>query len=140
MWSLSGFNPGRVLLIDHTLAFPRLIWTFLIPILALFGYSLSIIFMSAILTYFFYLSIDLLWVIAALYYANQLARQRLVYTWWVIPILPLYRIVVFWFRLSGFLHAVAEAGTWRVADPFDQVRDGFKDMHRRLLHFWKGIK
>lgn len=139
MWKFSGFNPGRVLVIDHTLAFPRLVWTFLIPVLALFGYSLSLIFMSGILTYAFYLSVDLLWVMVALYYANQIARQRLAYTWWVIPILPLYRIVVFWFRLSGFLHAVAETGTWRVADPLTQVREGGKDLSSRLLRAWQGL-
>ncbi|NUM43667.1 MAG: putative glycosyltransferase, exosortase G system-associated [Anaerolineales bacterium] len=140
MWQVSGFNPGRVLAIDHTLAFPRLVWTFLIPVLAIFGYSLSLIFMSTVLTYIFYMLIDILWVVVALYYANQLARQRLAYTWWVIPLLPLYRIIVFWFRFSGFLHAIAETGTWRVSDPWVQVKAGGQDVWQRLAQAWRRFR
>lgn len=132
IWRVSGFNPGRVLAIDHTLAFPRLVWTFLIPVLALFGYSPSLIVTSMLLTYVVYMLIDILWVGVALLYANRLARQRLAYTWWVIPLLPLYRIIVFWFRFSGFLHALAETGTWRVSDPWVQVKAGGQDVWQRL--------
>jgi poly-beta-1,6-N-acetyl-D-glucosamine synthase len=137
VWQLRGFSPARVLAVDHTLAFPRIIWTFLMPVLSLFGYPLSLITASLIILYGFYLLIDLLWVSVAWHGSDETARRRLGRFWWLLPAMPLYRMVVFWFRFSGFLHAVAEPGTWRVQDPLQQVAHGFSQLGllaRRIFH------
>ena len=128
MWLLRGFSPARTLLVDHTLAFPRIVWTFLLPVLALFGYPLSLIVMAFLVLYGFYMLIDLAWVAVAWLGVDRLARQRLLSFLWLIPAMPFYRMVVFWFRISGFLHAVAEPGTWRVQDPLVQLEQGFVDL------------
>ncbi len=132
IWRPYGFSPARVLLVDHTLAFPRLVWTLLLPILILFGYPSDLIVFSILLLYIFYLVIDLAWTGVALLGARPEARQRLCQDWWILPFLPLYRMGIFWFRLSGFLHAVAEPGTWSVQNPLEQVRAGLLDIHCRL--------
>lgn len=124
VWQLRGFSPARILIVDHTLAFPRIVWTFLLPVLTLFGYPLSLILMAQVMLYGFYLLIDLLWVIVAWLGTQSPAHRRLRRIGWLLPAMPLYRMVVFWFRFSGFLHAVAEPGTWRVQDPLTQVRQG----------------
>jgi biofilm PGA synthesis N-glycosyltransferase PgaC len=128
IWRLRGFSPARILLIDHTLAFPRIVWTFLLPILTLFGYSLSMIIMALIVLYTFYLLIDLAWVGVAWLGANQIARKRLQNFLWILPMMPLYRMVIFWFRIGGFLHAVAEPGAWKVQDPIAQIRAGLGNL------------
>jgi len=142
-WQLKGFAPSRILLVDHTMAFPRLVWTFLIPILATFGYPLSVLVTAGILTYAFYFLIELAWAGVAWLDANDFARGRMRRLWWVIFLMPLYRMMVFWFRVSGFLHAVAEPGTWRVPDPATQITRGLHDVRQRtaavyqtLLSFW----
>ena len=127
-WRLSGFSPARVLAIDHTLAFPRLVWTFLLPVLAFFGYSLAMILMAWIVLYAFYLLIDLAWVGVAWLDTNEHARRRLRQIWWLLPVLPLYRMLIFWFRFSGFLQAVAEPGVWRSANPVEQLRQAYAQM------------
>jgi hypothetical protein len=58
--------------------------------------------------------IDLAWVGVAWLGVDRQARQRLASFLWLIPAMPFYRMIVFWFRIAGFLHAVAEPGTWRV--------------------------
>ena len=128
MWLLRGFSPARTLLVDHTLAFPRIVWTFLLPILALFGYPLSLIVMAFLVLYGFYLLIDIAWVFVAWLGVNSLARQRLRDFLYLLPVMPFYRMVVFWFRISGFLHAIAEPGTWRVEDPVVQLKRGLADL------------
>jgi putative glycosyltransferase (exosortase G-associated) len=128
MWLLRGFSPARTLLVDHTLAFPRIVWTFLLPILALFGYPLSLIVMAFLVLYGFYLLIDMAWVCVAWLGVNKPARQRLLNFLWLLPAMPFYRMVVFWFRISGFLHAIAEPGTWRVQDPLVQIKQGLADL------------
>jgi len=128
MWLLRGFSPARTLLVDHTLAFPRIVWSFLLPVLALFGYPLSLIVMAFLVLYGFYMLIDLAWVAVAWLGVDRPARQRLLNFLWLIPVMPFYRMVVFWFRISGFLHAVAEPGTWRVQDPLVQIEQGLADL------------
>ena len=138
-WAFWGFNPRRVLLIDHTLSFPRAVWTFLLPVLVLFGYPLSLIVTTFIVLYFFYLGIDLLWVAVALSSALPFTWRRARAAWWVLFLLPAYRMLVYWFRLSGFLHAMAEPGTWRVSDPMQQVRAGVADVQRRATQAYAAL-
>ena len=125
MWLLRGFSPARNLLVDHTLAFPRIVWTFLLPVLTLFGYPLSLIVMAFLVLYGFYMLIDLAWVVVAWFGVDQAARKRLMRFVWLIPFMPFYRMVIFWFRISGFLNAVAEPGEWRVQDPLVQIEQEF---------------
>ena len=128
LWQRRVFSPAITLLVDHTLAFPRIVWTFLLPILALFGYPLSLIVMAFLVLYGFYLLIDIAWVFVAWLGVNTLARRRLLDFLWLLPVMPFYRMVVFWFRISGFLHAVAEPGTWRVQDPLVQLKQGLVEL------------
>ncbi len=132
-WQLRGFAPSRVLLVDHTLAFPRLVWTFLMPILALFGYPARLLIWVGLGTYAFYLLVDVLWFFSAWLDVEEETRLRLQRSLWALPLLPLYRMLIFWFRFSGFLHAVAERdrAVWRVEDPLAQMRVGWMDVQRR---------
>ncbi|GAB4401105.1 MAG: hypothetical protein OHK0052_24650 [Anaerolineales bacterium] len=137
VWKLHGFNPARVLMIDHTLSFPRLLWTFFLPVLMLFDYPLQLIFTSLLFMYIFYTALDLLWALTAYLGANSATRQRARQLAWVLPILPLYRMIVFWFRFSGFLHASAEPGQlWRVQDPWTQIRTGWNDLRQRFVDYF----
>lgn len=135
LWMLRGFSPARTLLIDHTLAFPRIVWTFLLPILALFGYPLSLIVMAFLILYGFYMLIDLAWVGVAWLGVNRPARQRLLNFLWLLPIMPFYRMIIFWFRIAGFLHAIAEPGAWRVQDPLVQLQQGLFDLNQLTGNF-----
>jgi len=124
-WRWRGFSPARILLVDHTLSFPRFAWTLLLPVLVLFGYPLSLLVLVAFVLYGFYVLIDVLWSGVAWLGTDAIARRRLQSMWWLPVLMPAYRMVVFWFRFSGFLHAVAEPGVWRVQDPVAQIRSGW---------------
>ncbi|NCP87156.1 MAG: putative glycosyltransferase, exosortase G system-associated [Anaerolineae bacterium CG_4_9_14_3_um_filter_57_17] len=135
VWKPYGFTPSRVLLIDHTLAFTRLVWTFFMPILILFGYPVAFIFTALFIIYIFYLLVDALWFFVSWNGVDASARVRLRADFWILPFMPAYRMIVFWFRVSGFLYAVAEPGQWRVQDPLTQSRLGFADMVSRTATF-----
>jgi putative glycosyltransferase (exosortase G-associated) len=132
LWKIGGFSPRRILIVDHTLAFPRVIWTFLLLALALFGYPLSLIILAWLVLYVFYLGIDLLWAGVAWLDANPAARRRLVSSAGLLLALPIYRMLIFWFRFSGFLHAIAEQGAWQVQDPLALTRQGLDQVRREL--------
>jgi len=130
IFQLRGFSPKRVLMVDHTLSFPRFVWTFLLPVLGVFGYPLSLLFWAMLALYIFYALIDVLWVGVAWLGLDPQSRQRLKNVFWIIPTLPAYRMLIFWFRFSGFLHVLAEPGRWQVEDPISQVKQGFRKLQK----------
>ena len=95
----------------------------------------AFIFTALFIIYIFYLLVDALWFFVSWNGVDASARVRLRADFWILPFMPAYRMIVFWFRVSGFLYAVAEPGQWRVQDPLTQSRLGFADMVSRTATF-----
>ncbi len=103
--------------VDHTLAFPRLIWTFLIWILPLFGYSWALILKALSIMFLFYLVMDLLRLLAAYLFSappeKVFIRKYIAY----LPVLPLYNVFLFWVRMNALISTLTEGATWTVQNP-----------------------
>ena len=119
---MRGLALGRILLIDHTFLFPRLVWTFLFPALVFFGYPLSLVVEALGLIYVFYILIAAMSVISVYMMATPAIRVRLRRTWWLAAIIPAYRFAIFTFRLAGSIIALAEPAEWRVDPPWTEAR------------------
>jgi len=129
---VSGLAPERLLLIDHTLSFPRLAWLFFFPMLAFFGYSLALVIQAALFMYAFYMLTEGLWFLTTFWLSEPSARQRLRRNAWVFAFMPLYRFLIFWLRLAGFLAAQAEPPNWRVTDPVTLTQAGLRDARLKV--------
>jgi putative glycosyltransferase (exosortase G-associated) len=117
-----GFSPVRTLVVDHTLAFPRVAWTFLLPSLAFFGYHWTTLAVATAVLYAAYMAIEgATWITNALLVVEP-SRSRLWNGWWVIPIMPAYRYMTFWMRFAGVLTVLTEAHQWRTEDPVSATR------------------
>jgi putative glycosyltransferase (exosortase G-associated) len=138
--SLFGFSPARTLLVDHTLAFPRLVWLFFLPVLTGFGYSLSLMAAAYAVMYLFYLGVELAWVGGALLYADEQTRRRVRHIWASILLMPFYRLLVYFFRFSGFLNAMTEPAAWRTPSPLWQLQAGLLDLRARLRFFVAALR
>jgi biofilm PGA synthesis N-glycosyltransferase PgaC len=126
-----GFAPARTLLVDHTLAFPRVTWTFLMPALIFFGYSPSTIIGAGIALYVAYTLIEAAtWTTSALLVVFPSSR-RLWRGWWVIPFMPAYRYLLFWMRFTGVLTVLTEGQQWRTTDPVTASRKELRQLFRR---------
>ena len=119
-----GLSPVRSLAVDHTLAFPRMVWTFLLPTLVAFGYPASLVVSAIIAMYLAYVVIEGLFWLTCLLLARGGARQRLAADWWLCLVMPIYRFFIFWFRLAGFFAPITEPPEWRVQDPLSLTKDG----------------
>jgi len=126
-----GFSPVRTLIVDHTLSFPRVSWTFIMPSLVFFGYSWSTVVIATVALYLAYTLIEAAtWTTSALLVVFPSSR-RLWRGWWVIPLMPAYRYFVFWMRFTGTLTVLTEAHQWRTTDPVTATRKGLlKLVHR----------
>jgi len=65
-------------------------------------------------------------VIASTVVADPLTRRRILKKLPLVFLMPIYRVMVFFFRFSGFLIALSEQGAWRVENPIEQTRQGWK--------------
>ncbi len=128
---------ARLLFIDHTMIFPRVVWTVLTPFLIFMGYPLQLIFFANLFVYFIYLFIDINYLLVSSLYVGKEYRDFLFSNGWKIIFLPLYRFVVFWFRAAGAIHAVTETAQWNVRNP---VEETFVSLYKTKHAIWQWFK
>ena len=136
---LRGLALGRMMLIDHTFLFPRLVWSFLFPALVFFGYPPGLILSALLIIYIFYIFIA--GISAAVVYALADAniRSRLRKQWWIISVIPIYRMLIFVFRLAGSIITLTEPPGWRVQPPWVEIRVAAQEMRKEARQYWKKL-
>jgi biofilm PGA synthesis N-glycosyltransferase PgaC len=120
---------------DHALALLRLVWGFLLPMFPLLGYEPAMVVQAAGLMYVLYVLADLAqfmasWPICA-ESERRLLRESAVY----LPVLPVYRMVVYFFRLSGMLKTLSDQPEWTTSSDW---LSGLKSPRTRRLTGWVG--
>lgn len=136
MLRVRGVSMSRTLMIDHTLAFPRMVWTFLMPMLYFLGYPLPLVVSATVGMYVFYAVIEALSMLTCYALSTSEERQRLRQGWYIWAIMPSYRFILFWFRFGGFLSVLTDTAQWRVAAPWEETAEAFQqvaDKSRRAV-------
>ncbi|MCL4441261.1 MAG: glycosyltransferase [Firmicutes bacterium] len=123
---------GRILISDHTLAFSRLSWTFLIPFLYFLGYSLSMVLVAVLGLFICYMILDGSYFLVAYRSVDKDFRKELKKIWWIIFILPFYRYLSYWFRMAGIILGMTEQKSWKVENPVSQLKDALAGYKNRL--------
>jgi len=132
---IKGISLPKSLIVDHTLAFPRVVWTFLLPMLYFVGYPLGLVVSASLSMYLIYMGVDALYVGVAFLLAEGDAKARIRRHWWMFAFTPAYRWTTFWFRFGGFLSVLMESKTWRVDDPLTETREGLNRLGTAMLTF-----
>lgn len=115
---LGGFLTNfmsRILLYDHTFAFPRMIWYFALICLAFIGYPFSYIVISLVLIYVLYTISAFLYYLNVCMYTNWDKKLRSYYARKVLYVflLPLFNFMIYWFRFAGIINSIKGTSTWR---------------------------
>lgn len=135
----------RLIVYDHTFAFPRMIWYFALIALAMIRYPLRMLGIAVLLLYGLYIFTDLLVYICVILYLQEFPAVRRFYArkWYLIFLLPLFNFLVFWFRLAGILNSTRGTRNWNTRGTSeewhvftDQIRRDF----RRLKRLFGGRK
>lgn len=113
---------GRILISDHTLAFSRLAWTFLLPFLFFLGYPLPTIVVAMIGMYICYIILESCTFYIAYKGSAPEFQKELQKIWWIILFMPIYRYLVYWFRLAGIIAALTEEKSWKTQNPVLQLQ------------------
>jgi putative glycosyltransferase TIGR03111 len=105
----------RLLIYDHTFAFPRMIWYFALFCLIFFNYPMRLLFLSTILIYVLYTVSAFLFYLNILGFLSEFKDIKRYYRkkWYMIFIMPLYNFIIFWFRFAGIINSINTAQTWK---------------------------
>jgi len=113
----------KMLLIDHSMAFPRLVWVMLLPLLVAFGYSPMLIFWAIVIMYGFYVLIEFTHILIEHHLVDEDTKPMVWDSLSYSLTMPFFRFIVFYFRLAGYLQAMLEPPEWTVAGPVENLRN-----------------
>jgi putative glycosyltransferase (exosortase G-associated) len=105
----------RLVMFDHTFAFPRMIWYFALICLAFMSYPFAFVVESTIIIYAMYTVSAFLYYLNICSYLNwdkklrRFYQEKLLYIFF----LPVFTFIVYWFRMAGIINSIKGASTWR---------------------------
>lgn len=105
----------RVILFDHTFAFPRLIWYFALLGLSMTNYSLRTVLLALILIYILYVISTFLYFINVLMFLREFKEDRKYYITKILYVFlyPLYNLYTFLLRFMGIINSINRASSWK---------------------------
>lgn len=121
----------RVLMYDHTFAFPRAIWYFAIVYLFFINYPIKLIIGSVFFLYFLYVIADFLFYFSVRIYLKDFIDIRKYYTskWYICFILPVFNFVIFWIRFAGIINCIVTDMKWKtrtLSEEWEVFKDTIK--------------
>jgi cellulose synthase/poly-beta-1,6-N-acetylglucosamine synthase-like glycosyltransferase len=129
----------KMLVFDHTLAFPRLVWAPLLLFFPLIGYPMRVVALAAIGMYLFYLALEVVNTLAVFSISDEQTRNRIERSLWAVVGLPAYRFAVFHFRFSGFLATLTEKQQWTMTGPVFQTTHDLRQLKLRSIELATGM-
>ena len=105
----------RVLMYDHTFAFPRIIWYFAIIYLFFINYPLYLIVGSFVILFLLYSVCAFLFYLCVRVYLKEYENLRKYYTklWYVSVLYPVFNFFVFFIRFAGIINSIKADMSWR---------------------------
>ena len=116
----------RLIMYDHTFAFPRMIWYFALICLAFMGYPVKYVVISTGIVYVLYVFTTFLYYINISIFLKQYSDLRRYYMrkWYLSFLLPAYNFIVFWFRFAGIINSIESEQSWKMKN-LKEERDTF---------------
>lgn len=106
----------RLLLYDHTFAFPRIIWSFALIVIALEQYySITTVLIALGIIYICYVIIHLLYFLTNYLFLSKFKDIKFKYCKKVLYLLllPIYNTLTFIIRMSGIINSITRRSTWK---------------------------
>lgn len=119
----------KTLMYDHTFAFPRLIWYLALICLMFIGYSGKMVLLAALLMMGLYVICGYLYYFAVVGFLKDFKEVKAYYKkqWYLIPLLPIFNLVVFFIRIAGIINSIQSTSAWKTRTFSDEVK-GFVEV------------
>lgn len=131
----------RLIIYDHTFAFPRMIWYFALLCLAFVNYPVQYLVLSVSILYFLYVFTGFLYYVCICAYLSFDLKVKKYYFHkiYLIFILPIFNFIVFWIRLAGIINSTKIQSSWKSETLQEEKGDLKKVIYSDLSHFSRWI-
>lgn len=132
----------RLVMYDHTFAFPRMIWYFALICLTFMNYPFSFIIQSVIIIYVLYTISTFLYYLNVCTYLGWDTELKRYYKKKIhyIFLLPIFNFIVYWFRMAGIINSIKGTSTWRTKTFKEEseicrtiISNDFKILHNIIM-------
>ena len=105
----------RLLMTDHTFAFPRLIWYFVLIALGCMNYSFNNIVTACVLIYLLYVFSSFLYYLNIISFLRTFSDLRKYYAKKLlyVAVLPLFNLFAFFVRFAGIINSIKRKSSWK---------------------------
>ena len=112
----------RTLMFDHTFAFPRMIWYVAMICLMIMGYSARMIMFSMLFMIIMYIIISYVYFFSIVLFMKNFPVLLQYYKrhWWVVPLLPVFNLLMFFVRMAGILNSIGTTSAWKTRTLTDE--------------------
>jgi len=126
----------RLIVFDHTFAFPRMIWYFALICLLFMNYPMKLVFGSIGIIYVLYIFTSFLYYLNILTFLRDFKDIRKYYAskWYLCIVLPLYNFLMFWVRFAGIINSINSDGMWKTKNLHEERRT-FSDIVKNDFYF-----
>ena len=135
----------NTLMYDHTFAFPRMIWYLALICLLFLGYSGETILLATGILFGLYTVCGYLYYFSALSFLGKFPTLHGYYRkkWYLVPLLPFFNLLVFFFRLAGIVNSIGTDSTWKnrtLSAEWAGFRQVIRSDMSSLASKWKEIR
>ena len=105
----------RLLMTDHTFAFPRMIWYFVLIALGCMNYNFHNIAVACVLIYLLYVFSSFLYYLNIISFLREYQSIRLYYARKLlyIFIMPIFNLFAFFVRFAGIINSIKRKSSWK---------------------------
>ncbi len=130
----SGFIKNfmvRLIMFDHTFAFPRMIWYFALICLIFMNYPMKLVIGSVGVIYLLYVFSSFLYYLNILSYLKGYKEIRRYYArnFYICFLMPVYNFFIFWIRFAGIINSINTTSVWKA-----------RTLTQENADFWKVVK
>ena len=145
---LAGFFRNsnlRLIIMDHTFAFPRMIWYFALIALGCINYKFDSIIFAAVLIYALYVFTGFLYYLNILTFLDKFRELQIYYAKKIfyIAILPLFNLFAFFVRFAGIINSVSRKASWKtltIGEEYNMCAEVVKKDFRFVAMFRNAVK
>lgn len=135
----------KTLMYDHTFAFPRMIWYLALICLMFMNYSVNMIVCSMGIIMVMYMMIGYLYYFSTIGFLKNFKELQRYYAaqWYVIPLMPVFNLVVFFIRFAGVINSINTSSAWKtrtLTDENESFRSQLKQDFTNFMGFWNKIR
>lgn len=131
----------RLLMTDHTFAFPRMIWYFVLIALGCMNYSFHNVAVACILIYLLYVFSSFLYYLNIISFLKGYPSIRRYYARKLpyIFAMPLFNLFAFFVRFAGIINSIRRKSSWKTLT-FTEETEMVKETIRKDFFFLPGLR